>query len=178
MFAHLLLALLERFIHSAALHPFTCLLPSEVAYTNLTQQSGSRPLQMSNCFPRPSVSRSSRVPMCLVAPGTRVVVSALAHCTSCKNSRWQCATGNEWNFPVVRCSHFDSQWPMLSVTFWEESQRKHTTKAYHLQLTVTCYETFASQEQLFFFLWISPDALSSFYVTIKMGEEPLCLISI
>lgn len=152
MFAHLLLALLERSIHIAALHPSTCLLPSEVP-TPISHSKEAADL--SKCpivFPRPSVSRSSRGPICLVAPGARVASSALARCTSCKDSRWQCAMSDEWCFPVARCSHFDSPWQMLSDTFWEESQRKQClcTETPHLLLTVTCYVTCSSEEQLFF----------------------------
>lgn len=174
-FAHLPLALLERSIHIAALHPPTCLLPSEVDFASLTQQSGGSSLQMSDCFQRPSVSRSSRGPICPVAPGARVVSSALAHCVSGKNSRWQRATSNGWHFPVVRCSHFDSQWQMLSDTFWEESQRKQClcTKAHHWRLTVTCHgDVFFRRAAdvksgMFFYPWISPDALCSFTVPMK-----------
>lgn len=161
MFAHLLPALLERSIRIPALHPSTCLFPSEVAYANLTNQRGSRHLQMSNCFPQPSVSRSSRGPICLVAPEAGVVSSALACSVLCKNSRRQHTMNSELHFPVAKCYHFDSQWQMLSDTFGEESQRKVClcTKAHHWQLIVTRYKTCSSEEQLMSGMWLFPGLL-------------------
>lgn len=83
----------------------------------------------------------------LIAPGARMASTALARCTSCKNSRWQCAASATWQFPVAKCSSSDCEWQMPSDTFREDSQRKRLrTNAHRWSLTVTPRRTFSSDE--------------------------------
>lgn len=144
--------------------------------TCCSQRRGSRSFHKSNCSPRPSVSHSSREPICLVVPGARMASTALARCTSRKNSRWQCATSNGWQFPVAKCSFFDCQWQMLSDTFREESQRKQClrTKARSDSDTSCGVVVRKAAETGMLFPRFSPDAI---YCSNETGEELLSISS-
>lgn len=84
----------------------------------------------------------------MIAPGARMASTALARCTSCKNSRWQRATGDGWQFPVAKCSFCDCERQMPSDTFREDSQRKRRlrTNAHGWSPTATRPRTFSSDE--------------------------------